>query len=520
MMVAVLIGLVPLLPLLVALGIGIDRFLWGDRGEAGEGVMARSAQAAAGGSLLLLLFLDLVALGEGAFPGQVMLFPWLESGSFRLAVSFTLDRLSLPMATLVAVVGFLTVRFSVNYMHREGGFARFFAVLSLFLGAMFLLVLAGNPGLMFVGWELAGVASYLLIGYAVERTTAVRNATVALVTNRFGDAGFLIGLLLAQRWALPLEWSELVAGAGELDNLHVGVMTGGFLVAALAKSAQLPFAAWIPRALEGPTPSSAVFYGSLMVHAGVYFLLRLEPLLLTTPILMVFLSLVGLLTIVHGAMVGLVQTDVKSAFIFSIQAQVGLMFLACGVGWFELAFWHMLAHAAWRAYPFLSAPSYMHLVQGRARPVPAWLAPSLALYALAVRRSWLDALGEMLILRPAHALARDLQTFDEWGIDRVVGHTQGGGSPSSLGEWESLSLSGHAPDSPEVAWGRGMLGRALQRLAVGCNWFEERLLLRSGREGFDRFLLRLGHYLELTDRLLAMPRYLLLLVIMTFVFLL
>lgn len=506
---------VPTLPFLAALVIAGGWITGVNRGEAGEPFTTRLATGAAALALLLLLLIDAAALWEGKAPGQVVYLPWLESGRFQVMASLTLDHLSLAMATLIALVSFLTLRFSVNYMHREAGFQRFFMVLCLFESAMLLIALSGNGVMMFVGWEAAGLSSYLLIGFAYDRPTATANAARAMITNRFGDAGFIVGIVLCHLWLLDLEWPEVAAHAQLVDNLHVGLVAGGFMLAALAKSAQFPFAAWLPRALEGPTPSSAIFYGSLMVHAGVFLLLRLEPLLVEAPLMLSLLVILGGLTTLYGVLTGLAQTDIKSAFLFSTQAQVGVMFMACGFRWFDFAFVHMLAHAAWRAYLFLHAPALMHLVTGPTRPAPAWLAGDRILYAAAIRRLWVDPLGEMLITRPTQALARDMQTFDEKVIDRMVGHTHGGHDIASLGEWEEARLEFRGDVG--FAWGRGVLGRLLERLAAWLHWFEERLLLSSGGGGLLRGLQRLGRYLELTDQLLGQPRYLLLLIVLTFV---
>ena len=331
-----LIVLAPLLPWLAAAWIGLGLLLGRARGEAGERPTARIAGLALWLTLLLLLTLGAQALWQGQAPGQQVLGAWMGSGEWHILVSFSADGYALGFATLAAFVCLLTLRFSVNYLHREEGFQRFFFVFLLFCGAMQLIALAGNAALMFVGWELAGLSSYLLIAYAHDSPLATGNATRAFLTNRFGDAGFLLGLFLCLHLAGSLEWDVLAAGAVGLDQLSATLLACGFLLAASAKSAQVPFAPWIARALEGPTPSSAVFYGSLMVHAGVYLLLRLEPLLLQSPVLLGLLVLLGALTALYGFIGSLVQSDVKTALMFSTTAQVGLMFLACGLGWFEL----------------------------------------------------------------------------------------------------------------------------------------------------------------------------------------
>ena len=185
--------LIPLLPLLAALWIGINLVAGRNLGEAGERPSAWIVFGATLGSLLLLLILDLRALFQGA-PGQLVFSSWLSSGSYQVLISFTLDSFALAMATLVALLCLITIRFSIDYLHREQGFQRFFMILSLFSSAMLLIVMAGNAALVFVGWELAGVSSYLLIAYAYDRPTATGNATRAFVTNRIGDAGFVLGI--------------------------------------------------------------------------------------------------------------------------------------------------------------------------------------------------------------------------------------------------------------------------------------------------------------------------------------
>jgi len=506
-------ALVPLLPLLAALGIAGGYLFAGWRGEAGEVATARVAVGAATLSLLLVLLADLRALFAGA-PGQIRLGTWLSSGEIKVALSFTLDGLGLAMATLVGLICLLTLRFSVNYLHREAGFQRFFMILSLFTGAMLLIVTAGNALLAFVGWELAGVSSYLLIAYAYERNQAVENATRAFVTNRIGDAGFLLAMFLCLAWIGSLEWPDLAAGTDRLKTLNAGFILLGFLLAALVKSAQVPFAGWIGRALEGPTPSSAVFYGSLMVHAGVYLLLRLEPLLLHTPSLLPLLALVGLATALYGWLSGLTQSDVKSSLMFATTTQVGIMVLECGLGLFQLAAWHLALHAIWRAYQFLYAPALMHLLSRPARPAPAWLRGRTWLYTAALQRFWLDPATDWLLVRPTQQLARDVQAFDDQVVSRLAGVPTQTSAGSSLADLASHKLGTRAQPLSRAG---GLLGTGMEWLANLLYWFEERLVLRGGGEGLQRGIRHLGGYLERIEEMLGRPRYLLLLIMATLV---
>ncbi|MBK7664510.1 MAG: hypothetical protein IPJ21_13365 [Sterolibacteriaceae bacterium] len=497
---AALVAIVPLAPLAAALLIGAALTFRRHDGDAAERPSARIAVAGGALALLVMLLLDGLALVHGA-PGQVWLGTWFSAGRFEIPLSFTLDALSLGFGTLVALIAFLTLRFSVNYMHREPGFHRYFFGLSLFAAGMLTLVLAGNSALAFVGWELAGVSSYLLIGYAWERASASENAVRAFVTNRIGDAGFIVGIAATFHWVGTAEWPGFAAGVGALDTLAAGLMAFGFVVAALAKSAQVPFAPWIARALEGPTPSSAIFYGALMVHAGVFLLIRIEPLLIRAPALMALLVLLGLASALYGWLSGLTQTDVKSALTFATTTQVGLMFLWCGLGWFDLAAWHLALHASWRAYQFLLAPSYMHLLDGPTRPVPSWLGRRRRLYTAALQRFWLEPVADWLLVRPTRGLGRDVNAFDEQVVDRLIGRGE----------------TGRAESADEVARGYGALGWGLESLSRGLARFEARLLMEGGGGRLGQLLTRVGEYLQAIETLLERPRYLLLLVMVTFV---
>ncbi|HXK55033.1 MAG TPA: proton-conducting transporter membrane subunit [Gammaproteobacteria bacterium] len=509
-----LVWLIPLLPLLAAGWIGLCAVVGWYRGERGERPIARLAFAAVLFPLLLLLLLDVSALLRGV-PGQLVFGSWFASGEYRVQLSFTLDALGLSLATLVALICLATLGFSVDYMHREAGFQRFFMLLSLFSGAMLLVVLAGNAVLAFVGWELAGVSSYLLIGYAFERKSAVFNATRAFVTNRVGDAGFILGIALSLLWLGTVEWPQMAIFSREVEPFSKGLIALGFLFAALAKSAQLPFSPWIARALEGPTPSSALFYGSLMVHAGVYLVTRLEPLFSQVNTLLLLMGLLGLLTALYGWLVGLVQTDIKSSLIFSTNAQVGLMFLECGLGWFELAAWHLGLHAVWRSYQFLHAPALLQLVSEAAREVPAWLRRWPRLHAAALQRFWLDAVADWLLVRPTRSLAEDLQDFDQRVVTRMVGLPDQSGSLNSLARWELLQ-QGRGDADTAVGRGRGMAGRLLEWLARVLYWFEEHLVLQGAGEGLKQAIDALGGYLKRVEELLSQPRYLMLLIMATF----
>jgi NADH:ubiquinone oxidoreductase subunit 5 (subunit L)/multisubunit Na+/H+ antiporter MnhA subunit len=512
-MTALLATLIVLPYFLAAAWIGVGVLVGRNSGESGESGTAHVAKSGSVLSLLAVLSLDLTALLWQA-PGQVRLGTWLASGEIEAAISFTLDPLGLSLATLVALICLLVLHFSVNYLHREPGFQRFFMVLCLFAGAMLLIVTAGSVLLAFVGWELAGVSSYLLIAYSWERNRAAESATRAFVTNRIGDAGFLLAIFLCLAWIGSLEWPDIAVGSARLDSLNAGLILLAFLLPALAKSGQVPFSGWIARALEGPTPSSAIFYGSLMVHAGVYLLIRLEPLFQQAPSLMPMVAMIGMTTALYGWLSGLTGTDVKSSLMFATTTQVGLMFLECGLGWFDLAAWHLGLHALWRAYQFLHAPALVHLASRPARPVPAWLRNRKRLYTAALQRFWLDPVSDWLLVRPTEQLARDIQAFDDEVVNRLVGLPDQDSALSSLTGWEERK---EGDPSRNMTHARGLLGSLLAWLADLLHWFEEHLVLQGGGEGLHKGLQFLGSYLLQVEELLSRPRYLLLLIMATLV---
>lgn len=502
-----LIALVPGLPLLVALVVAVLHVAGPARGEAGERLTARLSLGAITLACLLLAALGVQALWLG-MPHQIVLGQWFAGGSgsdaWQLPVSFTLDGLSLGFAAVTAFIAWATLRFSVNYMHREAGFHRFFIGMNLFVGGMLLLTLAGHSGAVFVAWEMMGLSSWMLIGYAFDRPTATANAQRAFLSNRVGDAGLLLGLALSLLWLGGLDWPALEAGAAQLPTLQGSLLALGFVTAALVKSAQIPFTPWITRALEGPTPSSAIFYGAVMVHAGVFLLLRLEPLLMHTPAVLTLIGVLGALTVLYGWLGGYVQTDVKSALLFATLTQVGLMFITIGLGGFEIAAWHAALHALWRGWQFLAVPSFLHMVDAPAAPAPKWLRGSQWLYTAVLQRFWLEALTDRLFTRPTLALARDMRNIDANVISRLVGMPESQRAAALLQE-------------ETVVKGRGLAGAMLESLAERLDHFEQHLVLQVGGGRIAAWLHRVGDWLKWMENLLEQPRYLLLLVMATMV---
>ncbi|MDV3241022.1 MAG: hypothetical protein LOY00_04445 [Methylocaldum sp.] len=509
-----LVTLIPGLPILAALTIGIGIISGFITGEAGE----RSTAAIAVGATLVSFVVSIAVFWcrhVDLIPDQLVLGTWLASGDYLVNVSFALTSLALALSSLFALFSLMVARFSVNYMHREAGFHRFFLVLSLFAGAMQLLVLAGNAVFTFIGWELAGVCSYLLIAYAYDRPVASANATYAFVTNRIGDAGFTLGIFLAFAWTGGVEWPQITRGAAGLDGLQAGLMAICFLLAAAAKSAQVPLAPWVARAMEGPTPSSAIFYGAVMIHAGVFLVLRLQPVFEAAPAAMGIMAAMGLVTALYGFACGLTQTDVKSALIFSTTAQVGLMFLACGLGWWQLAAWHLAAHTMLRGYQFLTAPALMHRIFGQpTRPVPEFAGRSRWLYTASLQRFWLEHFGHQALVKPIARFAADLNVFDRRVVEEIVGlPAPAMRGLSALAEREEHRLgAGYGANERRVG---GVLGIVTDLFASAFHWFEERLVLQG--LGMDLVTLgrRLGMRFNRLESILAQPRYLILFVLFT-----
>jgi len=501
------IWLIPLVPLLASAWIAFGYMFKFNRGESGEKQTTQTALTASAISLILILIQDGFALLYGA-PGQIVFAPWLVSGDYTVYISFRIDELGLIMSTLVAFISFLTIKFSVNYMHRENGFQRFFLIMCLFNSALLILMMAGNAVMAFIGWELAGVSSYLLIAYAFDRDNATGNASQAFITNRIGDAGFILAIALSFFWLGGVEWTDILKQDNTLSNLQTGLIVFGFLLAALVKSAAVPFSPWITKALEGPTPSSAIFYGSLMVHAGIYLLIRIEPLILQDPAILPLIFIVGLITTVYGFFTGLVQTDVKSTLVFSVISQVGILLMLCGLGWFYIATIYLVLHSIWRAYQFLLAPAHMHLMSRPTRPVSRLLQRSNWLYTASLQRFWLDHISNFLFSKPTQRLARDMRAFDEKVVNKIVGLPGEASSISSLDQLETKNTIGKA---------QGIAGSSMQWVASIFGWFEEHLVLKTGGEGLMKLIHHLGAYVSQIEILLSQPRYLLLLIITTFV---
>jgi NADH-quinone oxidoreductase subunit L len=294
-------------------------------------------------------------------------YPWIAIGGLHVDFSFLLDPLSLVMLLVVTGVGFLIHIYSVGYMAVEEGYARYFSFLNLFLFFMTVLVLAGNVLLMFVGWEGVGLASYLLIGFYFQRDSAAAAGKKAFIVNRIGDLGFLIGIFLIVVNFGTLNFSQIAAVLAHRATWHGGVLTAiclCLLLGAAGKSAQLPLYVWLPDAMEGPTPVSALIHAATMVTAGVYLIARAHFLFDRAPFALAIVAIVGAATAIFAATIGLVQNDIKRVLAYSTISQLGYMFLACGVAAYSAAIFHLVTHAFFKALLFLAAGSVIHAMGG------------------------------------------------------------------------------------------------------------------------------------------------------------
>jgi len=311
-----------------------------------------------------------IALGfsSAAAPYVFDLAHWIRSGTFTADFSFYLDQLSLVMLLVVTGVGFLIHIYSVGYMWEDPSYYRFFSYLNLFMFFMLTLVLANNYLVMFIGWEGVGLASYLLIGFWFTKDSAASAGKKAFIVNRIGDFGFLIGLFLIIQHFGSLNFADVFAkvqplgvesGAGLLTTIGILLMVG-----ACGKSAQIPLYVWLPDAMEGPTPVSALIHAATMVTAGVYMVARSHVIFERAPIALTVVAVIGTLTAFFAATIGIAQTDIKKVLAYSTVSQLGYMFMACGAGAFSAGIFHLMTHAFFKGLLFLGAGSVIHAVGG------------------------------------------------------------------------------------------------------------------------------------------------------------
>jgi NADH-quinone oxidoreductase subunit L len=323
-------------------------------------------------------FLQIVAKPSAERVATKILFEWIPAGTYHLLDGriakfiadwgFQIDPLSCVMVLVVTGVGFLIHIYSTGYMAHDGGYYRFFGYLNLFMFSMLMLVLANNLLLLFVGWEGVGTCSYLLIGFYFHKKSASDAGKKAFIVNRIGDAGFLLGIFLTSALLGTIRFVEigpaLAAGGFAIGDPRITAIALLFFVGATGKSAQIPLYVWLPDAMEGPTPVSALIHAATMVTAGVYMVTRTNAIYQLSPKAMGVVALVGAITALFAASMGVVQNDIKKVLAYSTVSQLGYMFLACGVGAFTAGIFHLMTHAFFKGLLFLAAGSVIHAVSG------------------------------------------------------------------------------------------------------------------------------------------------------------
>ncbi|MCX6830469.1 MAG: NADH-quinone oxidoreductase subunit L, partial [candidate division Zixibacteria bacterium] len=356
--------LIPLFPLIGFLLNGL--FI----GRLHKRVISLIACGSVGLSFLLgvKFFFDLLSLPENArIIGQV-LFTWISSGEFNVNIGFLFDPLSAVMVLVVSGVGFLIHLYSIGYMHDDSGYGRYFTYLNLFVFSMLTLVLADNYLLMFVGWEGVGLCSYLLIGFWYEKKSAADAGKKAFIVNRIGDFGFLLGLFIIFWQTGSLNFAAVFEKAPVVFMAGGGLITAATLLlflGAAGKSAQIPLYVWLPDAMEGPTPVSALIHAATMVTAGVYMIARSNILYTLAPVSLSVVAVVGMATALFAATIALAQNDIKRVLAYSTISQLGYMFTACGVAAFSAGIFHLMTHAFFKALLFLGAGSVIHALSGQ-----------------------------------------------------------------------------------------------------------------------------------------------------------
>jgi len=358
-----LVWLIPILPLIGFLING----LIGRRFP--EKVVGWIGAASVGASFVvaLLIFLELIGMPASSRSVQKVVYTWMLSGDLNVPFGFLVDPLSMVMMMVVSGVGCIIHVYSIGYMHGELGFRRFFAYLNLFVFNMLILVSANNFLLMFVGWEGVGLCSYLLIGYYYEKQSASDAGKKAFVVNRVGDFGFLVGMFIIFVIFGTFDFVPIFAEAPNKLTYGGGLATAITLllfVGATGKSAQIPLYTWLPDAMEGPTPVSALIHAATMVTAGVYMVARCSVLFALAPVSMSVVAVIGGATALYAATIGITQFDIKRVLAYSTISQLGYMFMACGVAAFGSGIFHLMTHAFFKALLFLAAGSVMHAMSG------------------------------------------------------------------------------------------------------------------------------------------------------------
>jgi NADH-quinone oxidoreductase subunit L len=353
------VKLAPLIPALPLAGAAV-LLLTGRRWRGSSSGWLASLLVAAAFVVAVVTFVDMISQPSTERLTQVRVFDWFAVGSFHVAVQFRVDPLSIVMALTVTGVGALIHLYSIEYMHDDPRYSRFFAYMNLFVFFMLVLVLADNFLLLYLGWEGVGLCSYLLIGFWFERKVAADAAKKAFITTRIGDSAFLIGILLIWLTFHSLDFDAVFKGAEGLAAGTATVMALLLFAGAVGKSAQLPLHVWLPDAMEGPTPVSALIHAATMVTAGVYLVVRAHPIFEASTVALTVVAVVGIVTAIYAGFSAIGQDDIKRMLAYSTISQLGFMFFGAGMQAYSAAIFLLVAHAFFKALLFLGAGSVMH----------------------------------------------------------------------------------------------------------------------------------------------------------------
>nr|OCA01557.1 NADH dehydrogenase (Ubiquinone) chain L [Leptospira interrogans serovar Copenhageni/Icterohaemorrhagiae] len=313
-------------------------------------------------ALALLSFVDRFHPMRNGIPKIVTLFPWITTGGLNVSLAYQVDQLSLYMVLIITGIGSLIHLYSIGYMKGDPGFARYFAYLNLFIFSMLNLVLAENLILLFLGWEGVGLCSYLLIGFDYHKETAANAGMKAFIVNRIGDLGMLLGIAFVFWYTGSVSFTVIEEAILEIPSFRyiLPLAAACFFIGAIGKSAQLPLHVWLPDAMAGPTPVSALIHAATMVTAGIFLIARLNPIFLSAPQVGHWIVVIGSITAFFAATVGLFQNDIKKVLAYSTVSQLGYMFVAMGAGAYVAGLFHLMTHAFFKALLFLGSGSVIH----------------------------------------------------------------------------------------------------------------------------------------------------------------
>jgi NADH-quinone oxidoreductase subunit L len=424
-------------PVLLVCFLGIPALL---KMRLSERVVSRAGQITIVTGLLAAVAVLVLMLVQGTRHVPIDLGDWVETPRFHFKVKFVFDRLSVPFAILSFLLSGTIGAFATRYLHREPGFNRFFLLFAIFVLGMVIAALANTIETLFAGWELVGLSSALLVAFYQERPAPARNGLWVWTVYRVSDAALLLAAVVMHHIIGEGDFDRLL-GTGSWPEGETRIVGGQafivgllLLIAAAGKSGLVPFSGWLPRAMEGPTPSSAIFYGALSVHLGVFLLLRVSSILETSLWLSGAVVAVGLLTAVLAYLVGAVQTDIKSALSYACLVQVGIIVVEIGLGLRYIALVHLLGHACLRTLQFVRAPTLLHDYHtlenaiGEHLPQPAGPVDRLAaertrarLYRLALERAYLDYWLITCVVTPFVRLFRWCDSMERGWTDFLTG---------------------------------------------------------------------------------------------------